>query len=110
MKVAGGGMSDPAELGERLFNLEEENASLRRAAELELPRQIDSLKHQVRVKVGVIMAIYLCLPLSLFSLSVSFSVCFSLFLCRLFISNLYFYQFVCLAYLVLCVVVPSLSS
>lgn len=32
----------------RLFSLEEENASLRRVAEIELPREIDSLKHQAR--------------------------------------------------------------
>lgn len=41
------GMSNPEELRDRVFSLEEENASLRRAAELELPQQIDSLKHQV---------------------------------------------------------------
>lgn len=33
----------------RLFNLEEENASLRRVAEMELPREVESLKHQVRI-------------------------------------------------------------
>lgn len=32
----------------RLFSLEEVNASLRRVAEIELPREIDSLKHQAR--------------------------------------------------------------
>lgn len=31
----------------RLFLLEEENASLKREAELELPREVESLKHQV---------------------------------------------------------------
>ncbi|CAM9576248.1 unnamed protein product [Pylaiella littoralis] len=47
---AGAGSSPEVaeELRARLFLLEEENASLKRAAELELPREIDSLKHQVR--------------------------------------------------------------
>lgn len=36
------------EVRSRLFLLEEENASLKRAAELELPREVDALKHQVR--------------------------------------------------------------
>ena len=31
----------------RLFLLEEENSSLKREAELELPREVESLKHQV---------------------------------------------------------------
>lgn len=35
------------EVRSRVFNLEEENASLRRMAELELPREVESLKHQV---------------------------------------------------------------
>lgn len=34
----------------RLFSLEEENASLKRVAELELPREVESLKHQVRAE------------------------------------------------------------
>lgn len=38
------------ELRSRLFEVEEENASFKRAAEMELPREVDSLKHQVRVK------------------------------------------------------------
>ncbi|CAM9689121.1 unnamed protein product, partial [Ectocarpus fasciculatus] len=36
------------DLRSRLFQLEEENASLKRAAEMELPREVESLKHQVR--------------------------------------------------------------
>lgn len=35
------------EFRSRVFSLEEENASLRRVAELELPREVESLKHQV---------------------------------------------------------------
>ncbi|CAN0158413.1 unnamed protein product, partial [Ectocarpus sp. 4 AP-2014] len=36
------------DLRSRLFQLEEENASLKRVAEMELPREVESLKHQVR--------------------------------------------------------------
>eukprot|EP00904_Undaria_pinnatifida_P003934 jgi/Undpi1/13541/HiC_scaffold_8.g03200.m1 len=36
------------EFRSRVFSLEEENASLRRVAELELPREVESLKYQVR--------------------------------------------------------------
>lgn len=46
---AGAGSSSDAvdELRTRLFLVEEENASLKRVAELELPREVESLKHQV---------------------------------------------------------------
>lgn len=35
------------EFRSRVFSLEEENASLKRVAELELPREVEALKHQV---------------------------------------------------------------
>lgn len=44
---AGSSPETAEEVRSRLFHLEEENASLKRAAELELPREVESLKHQV---------------------------------------------------------------
>eukprot|EP00903_Cladosiphon_okamuranus_P020140 g18493.t1 len=46
--AAGSSPDTTEEMRSQLFQLEEENASLKRAAELELPREVESLKHQVR--------------------------------------------------------------
>ena len=49
------------ELRSRVFSLEEENASLKRLAELELPREVESLKHQVGGKsVGILYSSLFC--------------------------------------------------